>query len=233
MAERTWATIARARAEARLRESDARFRAMTDCIDPMVWSTLPDGYHDFYNQRWYDFTGVPLNSTDGQAWNGIFHPEDQDRAWAVWRHSLATGKPYHIEYRLRHCSGRYRWVLGRAQPVRDKTGAITRWYGTCTDIQEIVEARDVLARSRQELEQLVLQRTAERDRAWNLSQDLQAVAEMDGILAAVNAPWTSLLGWSESELIGSNFAVFTHPDDLEATLEVFCRHNRGAFDDPL
>ena len=65
----------------------------------------------------------------------MFHPDDQERAWAVWQHSLATGEPYHIEYRLRHRSGHYRWVLGRAQPVRDGRGRIARWFGTCTDIQ--------------------------------------------------------------------------------------------------
>ena len=67
----------------------------------MVWSTLPDGFHDYYNARWYEYTGVPAGSTDGEGWNGMFHPDDQDRAWGVWRDSLATGKPYEIEYRLR------------------------------------------------------------------------------------------------------------------------------------
>ncbi len=67
----------------------------------------------------------------------MFHPEDQERAWAAWRASLSTGEPYQIEYRLRHHSGTYRWVLGRALPIRDANGAIvSRWYGTCTDIHD-------------------------------------------------------------------------------------------------
>jgi len=139
------------RAEEALRESEARFQAIADSIDQMVWSTRPDGFHDYYNQRWYEYTGVPEGLTDGEAWNGMFHPDDQERAWAAWRHCLATGEPYHIEYRLRHRSGRYRWVLGRAQPMRDAEGHVTRWFGTCTDIQEIMEAREVLARSREDL----------------------------------------------------------------------------------
>lgn len=106
----------------------------------MVWSALPDGFHDYYNARWYEFTGVTPGATDGEAWNGMFHPEDQERAWATWRHSLATGEPYEIEYRLRHHSGRYRWTLGRALPVRDQTGAIVRWIGTCTDIDDAKRA---------------------------------------------------------------------------------------------
>jgi PAS domain S-box-containing protein len=102
----------------------------------MVWSTLPDGYHDYYNARWYEFTGVPTGSTDGEGWNGMFHPDDQGRAWAAWRECLASGQPYEIEYRLRHHSGEYRWTLGRAMPMRDEQGRIIRWIGTCTDIND-------------------------------------------------------------------------------------------------
>lgn len=119
-----------------LRESDARFQTLADALPHMVWSTLPDGYHDYYNARWYEFTGVPAGSTDGEAWNGMFHPDDQERAWATWRHSLATGEPYEIEYRLRHHSGEYRWALGRAMPMRGPDGNIVRWIGTCTDIHD-------------------------------------------------------------------------------------------------
>ncbi len=126
-----------ARIAGALAESEARFRAISDSMPQMVWSTLPDGFHDYYNARWYEFTGVPEGSTDGEAWNGMFHPEDQDRAWERWRHSLSTGEPYEIEYRLRHRSGVYRWTLGRALPIRDADGRIIRWFGTCTDIEDL------------------------------------------------------------------------------------------------
>ena len=115
----------------------------------MVWSTLPDGSHDYYNAQWYAFTGVPEGSTDGEGWNGMFHPDDQERAWARWRHSLSTGDPYEIEYRLRHHSGQYRWTLGRALPVRNEDGEIIRWVGTCTDIDDqrrIAEQNQILSR---------------------------------------------------------------------------------------
>lgn len=139
----------RLQAERELRASEAQFRTIADAMPQMVWSTLPDGYHDYYNQQWYAFTGMPPGSTDGEAWNGMFHPEDQPRAWQVWRHSLATGEAYEIEYRLRHRSGEYRWVLGRALPVRNDSGEIVRWMGTCTDIDEQKRARDeLLAASR-------------------------------------------------------------------------------------
>lgn len=175
----------RKNAEAALRDSEERFRAITNSIDQMIWSTTPDGYHDYYNQRWYDFTGVPPGSTDGEGWAGMFHPEDQDRAWSVWRHSLETGEPYHIEYRLHHRSGKYRWVLGRAQPVRNN-GEITRWFGSCTDIQDIVDAREVLARSREELEREVQERTArlmDAEAQLRQAQKMEAVGQLTGGVA--------------------------------------------------
>lgn len=129
-------------AEAALDASEARLRVLTDTMPQMVWSTLPDGYHDYYNARWYEFTGVPYGSTDGEAWNGMFHPDDQENAWARWSHSLETGEPYEIEYRLRRHDGQYRWTLGRALPVRDPSGKITRWIGTCTDIDDSKRVAD-------------------------------------------------------------------------------------------
>ncbi len=129
-------------AQAALDDSEGRFRTLADSMPQMVWSTLPDGYHDYYNARWYEFTGMPVGSTDGEEWNGMFHPDDQERAWNSWRQSLATGDPYQIEYRLRHADGSYRWTLGRALPIRDGQGVITRWFGTCTDIHEQRQASD-------------------------------------------------------------------------------------------
>jgi len=129
-------------------KSDARFAVLADTMPQMVWSTLPDGFHDYYNARWYEFTGMPPGSTDGEAWSGMFHPDDQDRARDLWRRSLETGEPYEVEYRLRHHSGEYRWTLGRALPLRDERGAIVRWYGTCTDIdaaKRLEEERTLVA----------------------------------------------------------------------------------------
>ena len=122
---------------ARERAGNARFDALADAMPQMVWSTRADGFHDYYNARWYDFTGTPEGSTDGEGWSELFHPEDRDRAWSVWRHSLATGEPYEIEYRLRRHDGLYRWTLGRATPIRDDQGEIVRWFGTCTDIDDL------------------------------------------------------------------------------------------------
>lgn len=134
--------------EAALAASEAGFRTLADTMPQMVWSTRPDGHHDYYNARWYEFTGMAAGSTDGAGWNGMFHPDDRERAWNLWHQCLATGEPYQIEYRLRHVSGEYRWTLGRALPIRNKAGDIIRWFGTCTDIHEtkqVAEEREIVA----------------------------------------------------------------------------------------
>lgn len=186
VAQSSWDAVERASAAIALRESEAKFRAIANSIDPMVWSTRADGYHDYFNDRWYEYTGVAPGSTDGDGWSDLFHPEDLARAHARWQRSLASGDPYHIEYRLRHRSGVYRWVLGRAQPVRDGAGAITRWFGTCTDIQDIIDAREVLARSREELEQAVEERTRQlmvAEERLRQAQKMEAVGQLTGGIA--------------------------------------------------
>ena len=124
--------------------SAGRFRTLIEAMPQMVWSTRADGYHEYYNQKWYDFTGVPAGSTDGPAWDNVVHADDRAMAWKAWQHSLQTGTPYEIQYRLRHHSGLYRWALGRALPLRDGTGKIVHWFGTCTDIHDQKLAEDAL-----------------------------------------------------------------------------------------
>ncbi len=173
--------------EHRLAASEARFQAIADSIDQ---NDLVDAFGTasmiYFNQRWYDYTGMPPGATDGAGWSDVFHPDDRERAWELWRRSLATGEPYHIEYRLRHRSGQFRWVLGRAQCVRDDSGRIERWFGTCTDIQDIVEAREVLARSREELERLVDERSAkllQAEEQLRQAQKMEAVGQLTGGVA--------------------------------------------------
>ncbi len=214
-------TTRRVQTQAALRESEARFEAITNSIDQVVWSARPDGVIDYCNRRWYEFTGATDESTVGDAWVGMLHPDDQTRAWNKWRHSLATGQPYRIEYRLRHRSGEYRWVLASAQTVRDDDGRITRWYGTATDIQEIVDAREVMARSRDELERLVSERTAERDQAWINAPGLLMVVGTDGRIKNINPGWTQWFGWLEDQMLGHSLLEFVHPDDRDAGRAAF------------
>lgn len=120
----------------RIKESEMQFRQMADSIIQMIWITDAKGFHEYFNQRWFDFTGTTHEQTGGEGWNQVFHPDDQQRAWTVWRHSLETGEPYEIEYRLKRHDGEYVWVLGRAAPYYDNQGNILKWFGTCTDIND-------------------------------------------------------------------------------------------------
>ena len=135
----------------KLAESDARFQAIADSMPQMVWSSRPDGHHDYYNARWYAFTGAAEGTTLGDAWGEMIHPEDQERARDAWRASLSTGEPYEVEYRLLHHSGAYAWTLSRAMPIRNADGAVTRWFGTGTDIAEMKRLEEAKALLSQEL----------------------------------------------------------------------------------
>ncbi len=152
VAERVRTASERLRNEAARADSEAKFRTIANAMPQMVWSTLPDGFHDYYNDRWYDFTGAVPGDTDGERWAEMFHAEDRENAWRRWSHSLATGDTYEVQYRLRHRTGVYRWVLGRALPVRDDAGRIIRWMGTCTDIhdQKLAEQALRLANQRKD-----------------------------------------------------------------------------------
>ncbi|SNS52973.1 PAS domain S-box-containing protein [Noviherbaspirillum humi] len=136
-------------AERALRESEARFRTIANATPQMVWTTFRDGRHDFCNQRWYEFTGLAPGTVDADTWVALVHPDDRASALRDWQHSMASGEPYECEYRFRHHSGEYRWALTRALPVRDEAGAILRWMGTCTDIQEQKSIQDALRLSDQ------------------------------------------------------------------------------------
>ncbi|HVG42774.1 MAG TPA: PAS domain-containing protein [Chitinophagaceae bacterium] len=134
-------------ARGKVEESNKELGFVLNAMPQMVWVTLSDGYHYFYNQQWYDYTGLTYGETEGTGWNNVFHPDDQERAWQVWQHSLKTGEPYEIEYRCRRFDGVYRWFLGRALPLKDASGIIIKWYGTCTDIHDQKKAGEILEQS--------------------------------------------------------------------------------------
>jgi PAS domain S-box-containing protein len=147
--ERGFGSITSLRRKSDIADHDAIALMVTDALPQMIWSTLPDGYHDYYNAQWYEFTGVDPGTTDGDGWNGMFHADDQKTSWARWQHCLATGEPYEVDYRLRRKDGEYRWMLGRALPMHGKSGAIIRWVGTCTDIHDahlLADQNDLLSK---------------------------------------------------------------------------------------
>lgn len=137
----------RKKAERALKESEAKFRIMTDAMPQMVWSALPDGRQDYINQQWFHFTGADAQNDTGKEWLELLHPDDKQDVSEIWQHSIARGNNFEGQFRLQHRSGNYRWTLGRALPVRNEQGKITRWMGTLTDIHEQKRAETALYES--------------------------------------------------------------------------------------
>lgn len=139
-------------AEQAMRDRETRFRTIADAIPQIVWVSRPDGFLDYVNRQWHNYTGVPESAGIGDSWLSLSHPDDQPRLSARWQHSLATGEPYEIAFRLLHRSGEYRWTLARALPLRNDQGEIVRWMGTSTDIHERVQAQAALEDTKSRLE---------------------------------------------------------------------------------
>jgi PAS domain S-box-containing protein len=154
----------RKRAQAALLASEARFRQLADAMPQIVWTARADGYTDYYNERWYEFTGFARQKSGDLSWAPILHPDDIQRCRETWYGCVRSGEPYNIEYRFwdRH-DRRWRWFIGRALPVRDADGTIVKWFGSCTDIDDLKRVEDDLRRANQDLEQF----------AFSASHDLQ------------------------------------------------------------
>lgn len=150
------------------------FRLLAETLPQLVWTADAGGRVDYMNRRWFGYTGQSPDAGLGSAWMDVLHPDDREATAARWRHSMATGEPYEMEHRLRGRDGGYRWFLCRGLPLRDGVGRLVRWFGTSTDIGDMVAARHALARNRNELEDLVARRTAQLEDA-----NRRLIAEMD------------------------------------------------------
>ena len=136
----------------RLRASEAELMTLVETLPQIVWITRPDGHHVHFNHHWLEFTGLTLEESLGDGWNPPFHPDDRPLARRLWAEATRTGEPYEIEYRLRRHDGVYHWMLGRALPLRDADGEIVKWFGTCTDIEELKTIQEQAAQLLVELE---------------------------------------------------------------------------------
>ncbi len=124
----------RKQAEAALRESASRFRALADNIAQLAWMTDENGTIGWFNQRWYDYTGTTPESLQDGSWRQAHHPDHQERVIARFRSHVASGDPWEDTFPLRGADARYRWFLSRAFPIHDEAGRIVHWFGTHTDI---------------------------------------------------------------------------------------------------
>ncbi len=119
-----------------LRESERRWRGLTEALPQLVWSATPDGACDYFSRQWTEHTGVPERELLGWRWLSVLHPDDRERTREFWLDSVAGRAPYDVEYRVRRSDGVYRWFKTRGTPIRDSEGNIGKWFGTCTDISD-------------------------------------------------------------------------------------------------
>ena len=150
-------------AEVALRVSEQRFRQLADTMPQLVWSTRADGYTDLYNEKWYEYTGLPYEALEGVRWTAVIHPEDLPGMAELWQRSLRSGYLFEAEARYRRYDGVYRWCLVRATAILDEQGRVVRWFGTSTDVHEQKRLEVDLRRANRDLESF----------AFTASHDLQ------------------------------------------------------------
>lgn len=143
----------RKRAEEDLRRSEERYRDTADSLPQLIWSSKPDGSTEYLNNRWHEETGFTLEQTAHEGWTYFLAPEDRDACLGKWQAAVASGETFQSECRFKtpHKEG-HRWYTCRAVPIRDSTGRIIRWFGSCTDIHEQKLAADTLRASKEELQ---------------------------------------------------------------------------------
>ncbi|MCF5600875.1 PAS domain S-box protein [Pseudomonas syringae] len=153
-----------------LRESEEQFRALADNMSQLAWTADPRGQVNWYNQRWYSYTGASFEAMKALGWRSVLHPEHRDRVVARLQYCFATGSIWEDTFPLRGKDGAFNWFLSRAQPIRDVQGHITHWLGTHTDITAQVKAEEALRDLNESLEMRVEQRTRELAEAYELLQ---------------------------------------------------------------
>jgi PAS domain S-box-containing protein len=176
----------RIEAEAALRESEGRHRALLEALPQLVWTCGPNGVCDYFNPQWQAYTGATLEQHMGWGWLKAAHTEDRLGLESAWMLSLSNGSVFDADARLCKADGTDRWFKLRAIPVRAADGRIMRWFGTATEITDLVEARDTLRRSNDELEGLVVERTREREvvlKQLHESQKMESIGQLTGGVA--------------------------------------------------
>jgi len=185
-------------------------RRVVDSLPGLVWTSLPDGYVDFLNQRWCDYTGLSLKKACGWGWNAAICPEDLPALLDCWRSILASGEPGEIEARMRRFDGKHRWFLFEANPSRDASGKIVRWYGTYTDIEDRKVVEEALR---------------EGELRYRLILDnipgLVSTRAATGAPEFVNRKMLEFFGQSLEQL--ADWSSLIHPDDRERVVNLWRR----------
>ncbi len=199
---------------------DEGFRQLADAMPQMVWAARPDGWLDYFNRRWFDYTGLTFEQSEGSGWATTIHPDDAPAGIAAWTKSLRTGETHEVACRVKRASdGVFRWHLVRGVPVRSPNGEIRRWFGTNTDIEDQQAAKDAAeAASRAKSEEIERRRGVEADLklqaavVQNMREGLCLVRMDDGSIAYANPKFEEMFGYGPGELSGLPVAVLVHDD---------------------
>jgi PAS domain S-box-containing protein len=202
----------RRQAEQALRKSEARFRHLADTMPQIVWTATPDGSVDYFNARWYEYTGLTSEASLHEGWRAAVHNDDQGRFSSVRDPGVGAGREFEAELRLRRRDGAYRWHLVRSVPVPDEAGDLARRYGAATDIDDRKRAEEAL-------------RESERQYRAFYDQAAVGIAEVDltGRFLRANDRYCEMVGYPQQELLGLRFQDITHPEDPPGNLEQFAR----------
>ena len=122
------------------RAGEKRYRTLADAVPQIVWTTDADGRIVFYNERWYEYTGITRGAE--KSARTVVHPEDIAAMEERWDVSRSTGEPFEVEYRFRRADGTYRWHLGRSVSQKDDAGSVVGWVGSATDIEDRKRGED-------------------------------------------------------------------------------------------
>jgi PAS domain S-box-containing protein len=206
--------------EAQTPQAEDELRAIIDNAPVFLWSDLPDGYCEFVNQRWLTYFNLSLQEAQGAGWATLMHPDDAAHHLERWQKSVSTGIPFEAEARFRSPDGEYRWFLNRANPLRDKTGRIVKWYGTNIDIENLKRTERRLRQSEAYLAE-----------AQRLSQTGSAVYNQTTFLYWSEETYR-IWGFDPLQGIPSREAVRQrmHPDDRDKAreeAELAWREKRG------
>jgi PAS domain S-box-containing protein len=202
--------------EEELRESEHRWRSLTEALPQLVWTALPDGSCDYFSTQWTQHTGVPQSELLGWRWLETLHPEDRERTRRVWLDSVAGHGPYDVEYRVRRHDGVHRWFKTRGVPIRDGDGNIVKWFGTCTDITDARQAQAELRASEERF----------RGTFENAAVGI-AHTDLEGRFLRVNEKLCDILGYSREELLSRKVADVTCAEDWAIDREQFRLLVRG------
>ena len=189
--------------EEALRTSERELGFIVNAMPALLASARPDGYADFFNQRWIDYTGLSAEQLEGWGWANQLHPDDAEGLLKTWRSSLASGVPLEAEARMRRFDGSYRWLLFRTNALRDESGNIIKWYGTNTDINDRKRAEDDLRHSE-----------AHKSAILDSAIDCIVTIDHEGCITEFNVAAERTFGHRQDEVIGKLMADVIIPQPL-------------------